>query len=205
MAEPEPLRFDMTLPDGQPLRWDMGPEFTWDGKVPARSYQNQHTPMQQNDLSIVITSQQEADIIAAADALIAKIAAFAMTITDDQRAGYFKLSDQRLPFHEKCRDYMHQQAATVPGTIDLTEYDKEQAAWDALGRIIAKVNTILQPLVDTQTVAGADMLNADLFYYNYLPLAAKAGTAGAEDIHSDLKASYPGRGPTTPKPATKKP
>ncbi len=191
---------DMTLPNGQPLRFDM-PGAKWDGTVEELNLSTPHHPMQQNDLSITITSAQEADIIAAADALIAKIAAFAMTITDQQRQGYFKLSDMRLPFHEKCRDYMHQNAATVPSTIDVAEYDKDQAAWDALTRMIAKVNTILQPLVDTQTVAGADMLNADLFYYNYLPLAAKAGTASAQDIYGVLKQSYPGRGPT-PKPAT---
>ena len=36
MPEPEPeLEFDMILPDGTPLCFDMGPEFTWDGLVPA--------------------------------------------------------------------------------------------------------------------------------------------------------------------------
>lgn len=28
----------MTLPNGQPLRWDMGPEYTWDGNVPESAY-----------------------------------------------------------------------------------------------------------------------------------------------------------------------
>ncbi len=32
MPEPEPLRFDMTLPNGQPLRWDT-PGARWDGTV----------------------------------------------------------------------------------------------------------------------------------------------------------------------------
>ncbi|MEO6786036.1 MAG: hypothetical protein ABI318_07875 [Chthoniobacteraceae bacterium] len=198
----EPLRWNMKLPDGQPLRWNMGPEYKWDGDIPPSAYPSH--PMQQNDLSITIASAQEADFMAAADALIAKIAVFAITITDHQRQGYFKLSDARLPFHEKSRDYMHQNIPTVPGTIDPPEYDKDQAAWDVIGRMIAKAKTILQPLVDTQTVAGADLLSADLAYYNYLPLAAKAGIAGAEDIHSDLKSSYPGRGPAPkpPKPPT---
>ena len=194
-----PLRWNMILPNGEPLRWNT-PGAKWNGNV--EDIIQPHRPMQQNDLSITITAAKEADVIAKAEALRASIAEFAVTLTDAQRQGYFKLSDLRLPFHNKSRDYMHQQTATVPpGTIDLTEYDKDQAAWDSVGRMIAKVNTILQPLVDTQTVAGADMLNADLFYYNYLPLAARAGTPGAEDIHGDLKSVYPGRGPT-PKPPT---
>ncbi len=37
---PSPLRYDMTLPNGEPLRWDMGPEFTWDGDVPSHLQPN---------------------------------------------------------------------------------------------------------------------------------------------------------------------
>lgn len=29
-----PLRYNMILPDGEPLRWDMGPGFVWGGDVP---------------------------------------------------------------------------------------------------------------------------------------------------------------------------
>lgn len=31
----EALRYDLILPGGQPLRWDMGPDFLCDGDVPA--------------------------------------------------------------------------------------------------------------------------------------------------------------------------
>lgn len=197
----DPLKWNMTLPNGQPLRWDMGPEYTWDGVIPASAYPRK--AMQQNDISQTVTAAQEAAIMTKIDELNALIAAWAMTITDAQRQSYFKLSDRRLAFHEKCRDYMHQHPETVPPTIDMTEYDKDQNLFDATSRIIAKINTVLQPVVDTQTVAGADLLNADLFYYNYLPLEAKAGVPGAEDIHGDLKESYPGRGPGTPKAPAK--
>lgn len=196
---PEPLRWDMTLPNGQPLRWDMGPEYTWDGNVPASAYPP--TAMQQNDIAITITPAQETAFNAAAQALTDLIAAFTVTITDAQRATYFKLGDARLAFHNKCRDYMHQQPGTVPPTVNLTEYDKDETSRNAVDRMIAKANTILQPLVDTQTVLGADLLDADLSYYNYLPLAANAGQAGAQDIHGDLKTSYPGgRRPKPPAP-----
>ena len=44
VAAPEPLRYDMILPNGQPLRWDMGPEYTWDGNVPASAYPTLQPP-----------------------------------------------------------------------------------------------------------------------------------------------------------------
>lgn len=186
----------MTLPDGQQLRWDMGPEYTWDGMVPNSAYPP--TAMQQNDIAIVITPAQETEIIGLADQLAEKIAVFARTLTDQQRQSYFKLGDARLAFHQKSHDYIHQQADTVPPTVNISAYDADKAAWECLSRITAKMATINRPLEDTQIVVGADLLNADLAYYNYLPLAAKAGISGAEVIYADLKGSYPGRGPKPP-------
>ena len=75
----DPLRFDMILPDGQPLRWDMGPEYRWDGNVPENLQPK--TPMQQNDISITVTAQAEADVLAKAEALRLSIAAFAESLT----------------------------------------------------------------------------------------------------------------------------
>ena len=39
-----PLRYDMILPNGEPLRWDMGPEFVWDGDVPAHLLPKKRMP-----------------------------------------------------------------------------------------------------------------------------------------------------------------
>ena len=195
----EKLRYDMILPDGQPLRWDM-PGMTWDGEVPA--LYNSTTPMQQNDLSITITPAQETAILAKIGELRALIEPFALSLTDDQRAAYFKLGDARLAFDEKCDNYLHQHPELVPPGISLLEYDKDGAAMAAIKRIIAKLTPLQNQLADTLTVAGADRLDADLTYYNYLEFAARTGAAGADDIHSELKEFFPGRrsGPTPPPP-----
>lgn len=195
---PEPLRWDMILPNGEPLRWDM-PLFTWDGTVPETQTA---TPMQQNDIDITITAAQETEIITTLDTLRTKVSAFARALTQAQRDSYFKLGDGRLGFHTAANAYIHQRADTVPPTINVSAYDKDQAAWESLGRILAKLRTIESDLVDTQTTLGADLLDADLAYYNYLPLAADAGVAGAREIRADLKQHYPGRGRSAAPPAT---
>jgi hypothetical protein len=41
-------------------------------------------------------------------------------------------------------------------------------------------------------IIGSDRLDADLVFYNYLSFAARTGAAGADDIHDDLKSTYPG-------------
>jgi hypothetical protein len=170
----ERLRWDMTLPNGEPLRWDMGPEFTWDGEVPPNL--NPNTPMQQNDHSIAIT---EAAVLAKAEELRALIEAFTLSLTDEERSGYFKLGDARLAFDQKCDDDMHQNLTLVPTGINLPEYDKDGANIEALDRIIAKLATITSRLTDTRTVAGSDRMDADLTFYNYLEFSARTGTRNA--------------------------
>ena len=39
-----PLRYDMILPNGEPLRWDMGPQFVWNGDVPANLLPKKRMP-----------------------------------------------------------------------------------------------------------------------------------------------------------------
>jgi len=198
---PEPLRFDMTLPNGEPLRWDMGPEFTWDGNVPSHLYPT--TIMQQNDASIVVPAEAEADILATAELLHTKIAVYAQSLTDAERASYFKLGDKRAAFDQKCDNYMHQRPDTVPPTINIAEYDKDGAARATFLRFEAKIGTILSPVTDTLIILGADRMSANTAYYHYQPLAAAAGVAGSEDIHADLQETYPGgrrRAATPPSP-----
>ncbi len=159
--------------------------------------------MQQNDISITIAPDAETAILAKIDELAELIKPFAKSLTDEERAAYFKLGDGRLAFDEKCDDYMHQHGTLVPGTIDVAEYDKDGAASDALKRILAKLTPVATLLTDTLTIVGADRLDADLSFYGYLEYAAANGVPGAGDIHAELKKSYPnGRRRNTPPPAT---
>ena len=185
-----PIHFDMTLPNGEPLRWDMGPEFVWDGQVPSHLQLNK--PMQQNDVSIVIPAEAEAEILATAELLRTKIAAFATNLTEDERVSYFKLGDKRTAFDQKCDNYLHQHPDTVPPTVNVAEYDKDGAARASFLRIRAKISEINTPVEDTLIAIGADRMDANLAYYHYLPLAADAGISAAQGIHADLKETYPG-------------
>jgi len=194
----EKLRYDQILPNGKPLRWDM-PGMTWDGEVPASYYPKK--PMQQNDLSIVITQAAEEAILTKVAELDALLTAFAVSLTDEQRASYFKLGDGRMAFDQKCDNYMHQHPDLSPPGISLAEYDKDGVAIAALKRILAKVTPLETRITDTLIVAGADRMDADLSFYNYLDYASRTGAAGADDIRDDLRRSFPGgrrRGPQPP-------
>src|SRR5882672_4352972 len=96
---PEPLRWDMTLPNGEPLRWD-SPQFVWDGFVPENLNPNQ--PMQQNLNSTAITQTQEDAIITKAGELRALIEAVTVAVPDDRRADLFRLGGGRMMYDQKC-------------------------------------------------------------------------------------------------------
>jgi hypothetical protein len=177
----------------------MGPEFTWDGDVPANL--KPKTSMAKNRISITITPQQEAAILAKGDEFIALIDAFCVSLTEEERARLFKLGDSRLAFDQKCDNYLHQRGDLVPPGSDLPEYDKDGSGMGSIKRMLAKVGTATGRLTDTLTLLGSDRMDMNLLFFNHLKFAGRMGLSGAEAIHDDLQESYPGRGPTE-KPAT---
>jgi hypothetical protein len=189
----------MILPNGEPLRWDQ-PGAKWDGTVEELNLSTPNRPMQQNDIDITITTDAEALVhTKAAELRAAILAAGGRTLTDDERARYFKLGDARLPFHAKSNNHMHQRADLVPPTVDVPKYDKDEGSNQAAQRMLASVAGAIAPLTDMAIILGSDLLSADLAFYYYLPLAIRAKTPGAEAVYDDLKESWPGRGPG-PKP-----
>lgn len=111
----------------------------------------------------------------------------------------FKLGDARLAFDAKAFDYMHARAELVPDSIDVPEYDKDGTASGVIQRMIAKVSTVVTELTDSAMKLGSDRLDAALLFYTFLCFSARTGAAGAQEIHDDLKTTYPGRRtPRTP-------
>src|SRR5712672_2029973 len=101
---PTPLRWDQTLPSGEPLRWDQ-PGAKWDGTVEELNLSTPNRPMQQNDIDITITEDAENLVhTKAAELRAAILAAGGLTLTDDERSRYFKLGDSRQAFHDKANN-----------------------------------------------------------------------------------------------------
>jgi len=84
--------------------------------------------MQQNDISIVITPTQETAINTKADEYNVLLDAFCVSLTDEQRAAYFKLGDARMAFDQLADTYLHQRPDLVAPGINLPEYDKDGVA-----------------------------------------------------------------------------
>lgn len=147
-----------------------------------------------NRVSITVTPQQEQEILSDIAALRTKIAGiFTTALTADDRENLFRLSDKRLAFDQKADAHLHQRPDLRPPTIDIAEYDKDGALLATSDRILAAITALAQPVEDSRAAVGNDRMDVDLEFYNYLKFTSRTGTPGAQEIHDDLAASYPGR------------
>src|SRR3954469_5375555 len=82
---PEPLRWGMILPNGEPLRYGMGPDIKWNGTVPQRFYPTNIMSDPNNKVSFTVTAAEKADLIGHFTAIKAFLADKGPALTAIQR------------------------------------------------------------------------------------------------------------------------
>ena len=198
---PTPLRWDMTLPNGQPLRWDT-PGARWDGNVEDLNLQN--TAMSTDNRITATLSDADLTAILGHITAIQALLPFRISIPSSERNQLGKFGDKSQAFDEKIAQYESQRPDLVPTFTSVPEATKDR-------QLIAKmraVNGALSQLADdcqsTELVLGSDIADHDKAFYAAVRLAAQNGVAGAQAIYDDLKQRYPSvpKKPATPKPPT---
>ncbi len=203
MPAPEPLRFDMTLPNGQPLRWDMGPEYTWDGNVPASAYLTPpvNSMTTENRISAVLPAANLATILAHLQAA-RDLMPFLVNIAKADRNGIAKFGDKSQAFDDKIADYETQRPDLVPAFTDAAEANKDRA----LRVQMQSINGVLAQLSDdgfcTELALGGDIADHDQAVYSNIRFCSSNNVPGTQAIYDDLKQRYPS---VTKKPAVAKP
>jgi hypothetical protein len=198
---PEPLRFDMILPNGQPLRWDMGPEFRWNGNLPE-SLTNQAIPMPSNKL---ISAEMTAAAVTAINGAIATIRTnlpFLISLTNAERRSKAKLGDGRVALDEDAYPLMAQNPTLIPMFILLEEVTKDRILRSQLDVIRLSLTSLGSDIDDTELVLGHEMFKAYLAFYSNAQQAAVRGVAGAQTVVDTLAPYFarPSRNPTPPTP-----
>lgn len=188
-----PLRYNMTLPNGQPLRWDT-PGARWDGTVEevmaANEPNNKMNNSSDNRISVTIPDQTVTDVLGHIDGIET---ALNFLISRDPGDVSVMLGEKSAGFDEKCAAYMGSNPEFLPGFVDPAEVTKDRAARAQMMKILARLNPLFAKVTDTFNVLGNELYSADLAYYNSTDEAARRGRAGAKAIHDDLAARYPGR------------
>lgn len=198
---PEPLRFDMILPNGQPLRWDMGPEFRWDGNVPE-SLTNPPIHMPNDNL---ISDEMTTAAVTAVNNAITAIRtnmSFLISLTNTERRSKAKLGDGRVALDEDAYPLMAQNPSLIPAFVVLTEVTKDRVLRTQIDAIRLSLTSLCSDVDDTELVLGHEMLKAYLAFYSNAQQAAVRGVAGAQTVVDTLAPYFarPSRPPATPNP-----
>ena len=197
-----PLRFDMTLPNGEPLRWG-AKGATWGGSVEdvmaAINGENKNMSTQ-NLVSGTLTPAQKTAIDAAVQTILSNLPA-AVDLSPEQRHDLMKAGDKSQAFLSRCRDLVNQNPAWLPSTFPSAEFLADFALFEALAPVEIEITQLLEKVSDTRMAAGSDTMVAALILYGI----AKAAGQGSnlDDTLAQVGGRFARKPRTKTTPATK--
>jgi hypothetical protein len=185
---PEPLRWDMTLPNGEPLRWG-DPRFTWDGFLPEEQ-NNILKIMTQNLITLDISDADWTDIDAAILVLETKLAPKLLDLTIEQRSELTKMGDKSEAFARQALINGRQNVASLPAqaVTDLTAEEGDLTSVDKLRPRLARLTALKEKAADTEMALGSDIMVFCLYLYGLL-IAIGAG-AGLDELRAQMKTRF---------------
>lgn len=201
MPERPSLRWDMTLPDGQPLRWDMGPEFTWDGRVPERYYQNQTPTSMSQDLIAADIAQTLADeLIADFAAIRIKQAAFLKAYTAAEKSHFPKLGTGNAAFENVMRTAAGENPGKLSADFPMAKWDQDRGFSAIYREVVAVAQKLTSDMEDTLLAADSDSFNAA--NDAYADLKRDAVGPAIDQARAMMRERRRGSTPKPPKPPT---
>lgn len=151
----------MTLPNGEPLRFDMGPEFTWDGKVPARYYNSTRSTNMAQDLISADLAQTLADeLIADLAALRTKQAAFLTALSADAKATILKMGTGNMALEGIIRTAATESPGELAADFPLANWDQDRGFASTYRPVVAAAQKLVSDMEDTLLAADSDAWTA---------------------------------------------
>jgi hypothetical protein len=165
MPEPTPLRFDMVLPNGQPLRFDMGPKYRLDGMVPPSAYPN--TTRSLPNVAVPFPASKLKEIL---DGLNAVTDLFPVLepVGPAERNKLQTIATGREPFVAEAFADAKAEPATVTTTINMADWALYEEQANALDQAESKLMGLLELVQGTKAVVGDHRYKNVRRYYDYL-------------------------------------
>ena len=116
-----------------------------------------------------------------------------ISLTPDERKCYSQVGDRTEDWIGKTRNYMAQNPSLVLSHIDVTEFNADFEARQAILPRLRRLKNIMNQFDDTNMLLGSDLFHNAITYYKGLKAAAATDAPGAKTIYADLSARYPGR------------
>jgi hypothetical protein len=149
----------------------MGPEYTWDGNVPASAYpkpSNTTRSMPQNLISATL-AQALADEIVADFAAIRAKQAFLMALSAEKKADILKMGTGNRTLEGLIRTAADENAGELAANFSVPGWDQDRAFSAAYRPVVAVVKKLASDMEDTLLAADSDAWTA------------------ANDAYSDMK------------------
>jgi hypothetical protein len=193
-----PLRYDMTLPNGEPLRWDT-PGARWDGTVEeVLAAGNQNNTMQ-NKISATLSDTDKTAALGHFTALLALLT-FLRNLTDEEKKHINKAANGRLPFIQQAQQYAVQFPGALPSNFNLTEFTKDVTFLSQFVTVVNADENFHEKIRDVFTLANSDAYDQALKVYNFFKAANFNGDYNA--VVAQLGTYFEGQGKKKTPPPT---
>jgi len=187
---PEPLRWDMVLPDGEPLRWD-DPRFIWDGFVPEENNNAPNTVMpNDNRISVTLTDATVTDVLGHLGNIHSALN-FLVNLTPEERKSLVSIGTARAGMDTDFVNAMTAHPELVPSYVNMTEVNKDKEFRRQMARLITPFMELCEALSDTNALAASDSMMAYSSFYASAKEAARRNVPGADTIVDNLAKYFP--------------
>jgi hypothetical protein len=149
-------------------------------------------------ISLVLSPEDLASLRQGIADLDQLVSAYAVNLSPEDRKTVYKMGDRSRSFVEQGLKYAKDHPEFVPPFLNPDEYQKD---WDlsVQGKDLVKLlEPVMEKLVDTQMVAGAEAFAAARSMYDALKQAAKNNEPGADSLVAEMKKRFHrGKSPST--------
>lgn len=113
-----------------------------------------------------------------------------VNLSPDERQQYGRIANRNQLLVDKCKSYMEMNPATMPPTLNKTEFDKDYNARNQIATPLKRLDILQTMFTDLKTLLDFDNFNAAVSYYRYIKFLSSQSEAGATAIYKDLKKHY---------------
>lgn len=152
-----------------------------------------------NRLDIIFTDPQNTAINGAFTTIDTNFP-FAQNLTEDEKLQYPSVNNTRLPYVQRTVE-IH--AVNNPNLVSgfagtLLNAQNDWTVYQQFQHYIARLNSLMEKMKETQDVAGAELYAFTLELYATAKRAAANNVPGAQAVVDDLAPLFEGQGPQTP-------
>jgi len=172
-----PLRFDMTLPNGEPLRWNT-PGARWDGSVEdvlAALAQTTNNNMSTQNLVSATLSAQAVTNITQAIATIRTNLPFLLNLNDAQRKQLRNVTEASQGIVEATINFVIQNPEALTGNFNTAEFNKDAALLAPLQQVASLIAALNTDVDDTLRALHSDLYAETLDVYAAAKVGNRAG------------------------------